>query len=58
MAIEKTVNEMRISAIDLLLHELDGKSIRALRAGDAERLVELENAAVILRADRATLIGV
>jgi hypothetical protein len=31
------------------LHNIDMKSIRALRTGDTERLTELENQAIVLR---------
>ena len=47
--IDEREKQKRISEIKSLLHEIDMKSIRPARAGETERLVELEAEAQILR---------
>lgn len=51
----KSKNEARMAKIKEELYELDLKSIRPARAGESEKLKELENAAIILREELASL---
>ena len=53
--IDEREKQKRISEIKSELNEIDMKSIRPARAGEAEKLKELENQAVELRKELSTL---